>query len=209
MNTKNLIAIVICFWTLLGSAQEQKMTVSEINIFKSNLYAGSKLKTLAADFTQYKKVGFVKKEMKSSGKFYVKNPDRLAWIYSSPMNYRMIFKDKKVFINDQGKTKNMNLSGNKQFEKISQAIQSNMGGNAYDGKDFVSTYYKTATQNILKLDPLGKEVKKSMKQIVLYFDKGTHLIAEVKLIDASNGYTRFILTNQKVNTTLTDSVFAF
>lgn len=191
----------------IGFAQEQKMSASDIANLQSVMRKSVQLKTLTADFTQYKKVSYVKNELVSSGKFYVKNPDRLAWIYRNPVSSAMVFKDKKITIEEKGSKKTMDISRSKQFEKISQAIQSNMNGEIYQGTEFLLSYFQTNKQYILKLDPLAKDVKKAMKQLVLYFDKSSYQVSEVKLLDNSNGFTRFVFSNHKLNEAIADAVF--
>src|SRR5690606_28666067 len=127
------------------------------------------------------------------------NPDRFAWIYHSPVSSAMVFKNKKITIEERGGKKTLDISRSKPFEKISQAIQSNMNGEIYQGTEFSLSYFQTDKQYILKLDPLAKDVKKAMKQLVLYFDKSSYQVSEVKLLDNSNGFTRFVFRNHKVN----------
>lgn len=202
-----LFTFVFPFFLSLAIAQEQKMSATEITAFQNVMRKTTQLKTLTADFVQYKKVSYMKNELVSSGKFYVKNPNRLAWYYSAPVPYTMIFNNKKMTIVEKGKKKTMDLGRSKQFEKINQAIQANMSGAIYQDVDFSPSYYQTSKQYILKLDPVTKDIKKSMKQLVLYVDKANQQVAEVKLIDNSDGLTRFVFSNQKVNATLADDVF--
>lgn len=207
MNIKIVVFTFFCCWMSIGFAQEQKMSASDIANLQSVMRKSVQLKTLTADFTQYKKVSYVKNELVSSGKFYVKNPDRLAWIYRNPVSSAMVFKDKKITIEEKGSKKTMDISRSKQFEKISQAIQSNMNGEIYQGTEFLLSYFQTNKQYILKLDPLAKDVKKAMKQLVLYFDKSSYQVSEVKLLDNSNGFTRFVFSNHKLNEAIADAVF--
>lgn len=198
--------LFFCFLST-GFAQERKMSPAEVASFQKLMAHATQVKTLTADFTQYKKLGYVKKELVSSGKFYVKNPDKLAWFYKNPTPYTLIFKDKKMFLEEKGKKKTMDLSRNEQFEKISRAIQLNMGGSAYKDSEFAPSYYQTSKHYILKLDPTTKDVKKSIKQLLLFFDKSNQLISEITLIDNANGVTRYVFTNQKVNGAVADALF--
>ncbi|MFD2553863.1 LolA family protein [Sphingobacterium tabacisoli] len=207
MKNKFLLSFLLAFCVTVGTAQEQKMSTTEISTFQSVMGKASQVKTLTADFVQYKKVGYVKNELVSSGKFYVKNPDKLAWFYNSPTAYTMVFNNKKMMIEEKGKKKTMDIGRSKQFEKISQAIQSNMNGGTYQGTEFSPSYFQTNKLYILKLNPIAKEVKKAMKQLVVSFDKTTYQVVEVMLLDNSNGSTRFVFTNQKINAALADSVF--
>ncbi|ERJ58479.1 outer membrane lipoprotein carrier protein LolA [Sphingobacterium paucimobilis] len=207
MKINFLLSFFLAFYVSFGVAQEQKMSASEISSFQNLMRKTAQIKTLTADFVQYKKVGYVKNELISSGKFYVKNPDKLAWFYSSPTAYTMVFNDKKMMIEEKGKKKIMDMGRSKQFEKISQAIQANMNGGTYQGTEFSPSYFQSNKLYILKLDPIAKEVKKAMKQLVVSFDKSTYQVAEVMLLDNSNGSTRFVFTNHKINTTLAESIF--
>jgi len=207
MNIKIFVFTFFCCWMSIGFAQEQKMSASDIANFRSVMRKSVQLKTLTAEFTQYKKVSYVKKELISSGTFYVKNPDRLAWVYRNPISSAMIFKGKKIVIKEKGSKKTMDMSRSKQFEKISQAIQSNMNGGTPLGTEFSSSYFQTSKQYILKLDPVAKDVKKAMKQLILCFDKSSYQVSEVTLLDNSKGFTRFVFSNHNVNGAISDSVF--
>jgi len=207
MKNNFLLSFLLAFCVTFGTAQEQKMSTTEISTFQSVMGKASQVKTLTADFVQYKKVGYVKNELVSSGKFYVKNPDKLAWFYNSPTAYTMVFNNKKMMIEEKGKKKTMDIGRSKQFEKISQAIQSSMNGGPCQGTEFSPSYFQTNKLYILKLNPIAKEVKKAMKQLVVSFDKTTYQVVEVMLLDNSNGSTRFVFTNQKINAALADSVF--
>lgn len=202
-----LFSFLFSCFLLNAFAQEQKMSSTEVSSFQKTMGNATQVKTLTADFIQYKKVGYVKNELISSGKFYVKNPHKLAWYYSSPESYTMIFNDKKMSIKEKGKKKTIDIGRSKQFEKISQAIQSNMNGGIYQGTEFSPSYFQTNKLYILKLNPIAKEVKKAMKQLIVSFDKTTYQVVEVMLLDNSNGSTRFVFTNHKINAALADSVF--
>lgn len=208
MNVRYLIPLFLFSFSLFfAQAQEQKMSTSEINTFKKVLANNKNIKTITADFSQYKKVGYVKTEMASSGKFYIQHPNKMAWIYTQPISSSMIFNNNKLILTEKGKTKKMDLGRSKQFQKISEAIQANVNGGVYEGTDFTPSYFHTAKSYILKLDPISKETKKAMKQLIVTFDKGSSQIAELKIIDPSNGYTRFVMTNHKLNSPLDAKIF--
>lgn len=204
------IVLVFIYIGLCSSllAQEQKMSTAEVERFKKELSLHSDIQTLAADFKQYKKVGYVKDEILSSGKFYLKYPNKLAWLYSYPTSYTMIFNDKKISIIENGKTKTANIGRSKQFEKISQAIQANVGEGKFESNDFSASYFQTPKTFVVKLDPIGKDLQKNIKQIVLILDKSTYRLQEINILEPSEGYTRFILTNHKVNIVIEDKLFA-
>ncbi|KGE14838.1 outer membrane lipoprotein carrier protein LolA [Sphingobacterium deserti] len=189
------------------SAQTRQMTASEVNTFQQKLKKTAEVKSLSADFIQYKHMSFMKKPVESAGKVYVKQPNKLSWAYVSPFQYKMVFKDGKIFINDQGDKKTLDLGNSKQFEKISKLISSSMKGSGYDEKEFVVTYFKKGNADMVKLRPKMNDAKKYVKEIELLFSTKDEQVEEVKLIEPSNDYTRFVLKNRKINTTIDDAVF--
>lgn len=190
-----------------SDAQTRQMTSSEISAFQQTLKKSVQVRTLSADFVQYKHMNFIKQPITSSGKIYLKQPDRLSWSYTAPFQYRMVFRDNKIFIDDQGKKKSMDIGNSKQFEKISRLVSSSMRGGGYDEKEFTVSYLKKGDANMLKLSPKLQDIKKYIKEIVLVFSDKDTQVEEVTLVEPSNDYTRFILKNRKVNGQINESVF--
>ncbi|TDS14530.1 outer membrane lipoprotein carrier protein LolA [Sphingobacterium paludis] len=188
-------------------AQTRKMTAAEVTTFQQKLKKVAEVKSLSADFVQYKHVSFMKKPVESAGKVYVKQPNKLSWAYVSPFQYKMVFRDGKVFINDQGNKKTLDIGNSKQFEKISTLISSSMKGGGYDEKEFAVSYFKKGNADLVKLIPKLNDAKKYVKEIELLFSTKDGQVEEVKLIEPSNDYTRFVLTNRKINTGIEDAVF--
>lgn len=154
--TRNLLYFLFCILPFWGIAQDRQMTPAEISAFQKSLQGLAELKTLEADFNQYKYMSFMKKPIEASGKLYIRQPDRLSWFYTAPFQYKMVFKDNKIFINDQGKKSSLNLGNNKQFEKISRLIASGIRGGRYDEKEFTVSYFKQDGLNLVKTAPEGK-----------------------------------------------------
>ncbi len=202
-----ILYFLLCLLPFTGFAQMQKMTPNEITAFQQSLKQVAEIKTLAADFVQYKHMSFMKKPVESSGQLFVKHPDRLSWSYTAPFHYKMVFKNNKIWINDEGKKRTIDLGNNKQFEKISKLMATGMHGGNYDEKEFTVSYFKNNDEPVVKLIPKLSEAKKYIQEIVLTFSKTDKQLQEVKLIEPSNDYTRFVLKNKKINTDIHDSVF--
>jgi len=190
-----------------GWAQTREMKANEIASFQKSLQQLVEIKTLSADFVQYKHLSFMKKPVESSGKLYLQHPDKLSWAYTAPFQYKMVFRDGKIFIDDQGKKQTIDIGNSQQFEKISQLVTSSMRGGQYDEKEFAVAYFKDGGADMLRLTPKLAGAKRYIKEIVLLFSPEDKQIAEVKLVEPSNDYTRFVLKNRKINTTLDESVF--
>ncbi|MFD2967372.1 LolA family protein [Sphingobacterium bambusae] len=202
-----ILYMLLFMLPFLSNAQTRKMTTGEVTAFQQSLKRSAQIKTLSADFVQYKHMSFVKQPITSSGKIYLKQPDRFSWSYTAPFQYKMVFRNNKIFIDDQGKKTSMDIGNSKQFEKISRLVSSSMRGSVYDEKEFTVSYFKKGEVNLLKLLPKLNDTKKYIKEIILVFSSSDTQVEEVTLVEPSNDYTRFVLKNRKVNAQINDSVF--
>ena len=178
-------------------SQEQKMTPAEIAQFKSKIEKETKnIKSLTTDFIQYKHLDFLSKDIETSGKMTFKSPNLLNWQYTSPYQYSIIFKNNKVYINDQGNKTTIDANS-KMFEKINKLIIGSVSGNMFDDKEFLISYYKTKEFYITKLTPKTATIKKYIQQVDLYFPINETTVSQVKLIEPSNDFTRIVFKNKQ------------
>lgn len=204
---------LILLLSLLGlqtlSLAQVKMTDSEIKNFQNKVTSDAKtLQSLSADFTQTKHISFLSKPITSTGKLYLKADEKLKWEYVTPTKYTVVFKNKTLLVNNQGKQQKVDLASNKQFEKLSKLISGTINGNLFDDKEFVVSYFKLEDQNLVKLKPKNKDLMKYVKEIELYFDKSGKLVDKTKMIEPNDDYTLIIFSKKKLNQTIHDSVFS-
>lgn len=205
MQMKQISSLVFLLFTTLFFAQESKMTAAEITKFKSKIEKETKtIKTIKTDFIQYKHLDFLSKDIETSGKMTFKAPNLLNWQYTKPYEYSIVFKNNKVYINDQGKKSTVD---GKMFEKINSLIVGSVSGNMFDDKEFTITYFKSKEFNITKLVPKTATIKKYIKEVELYFPKNESTVAQVKLIEPSNDYTKIVFKNKIINAKVDDSAF--
>ena len=203
-----IIALILCFCNLSLLAQEQKMTETEIVSFKKTVKeVATKIKSLSTDFVQYKHLDFLSKDIETSGKMAFKEPNMLQWQYKKPYNYSIVFKNGKIFIDDEGKKSAMDVSSSKIFAKINKLIVGSVSGDMFDDKEFVISYFKNKTNNITKFIPKDAALKKYIKQIELSFDKDDATVIQVKLLESSEDYTRIVLKNKILNAKIDNSIF--
>jgi len=203
----SLYLMMLLLFSLIAQAQE-KMSPAEVTAFKNAVNATAKgTKTLTTDFVQYKHMDFLAKDIETSGKMIFKAPGLLMWQYTKPYQYSIIFKNNKIHINDGGKKSQMNAGGSKMFDKLTKLIISSVNGNMFDEKEFTISYLKSKDYNITKLVPKDAALKKYIKQMELYFDKKGNMVAEVKMIEPSDDYTRIVFKNKVLNAQVPDSLF--
>lgn len=183
------------------------MSAAEITNFKNAVNATAKnTQTLSTDFTQYKHMDFLAKDIETSGKMHFKSPNMLQWQYVKPYKYSVVFKNNKIYINDGGKKSNVN--SNKMFDKLSKLIAGSVSGDMFDEREFTITYFKNAASNITVLVPKDASLKKYIKQMELSFDKKSNTVSEVKMTEPSGDYTRIVFKNKVINAKIDDAVFS-
>lgn len=199
--------LLFCIINLNVFSQEQKMSVSEITSFKATVEKESKsIKSLKTDFIQYKHLDFLSKDIETSGKMYFKQPNLLNWQYTKPYQYSIVFKNNKIYINDQGNKSTVDAKS-KMFEKINKLIVGSVSGNMFDEKEFTIAYFKNKDYYIVKLTPKTAAIKKYINQIDLHFPINDTTVSEVKLTEPSGDFTRIVFKNKQVNAKIDDSIF--
>lgn len=199
--------ILFSFIVTIGFAQEQKMSNSEILNFKNEVTKETKnIKSLKTDFVQYKHMDFLSKDIETSGKMVFKAPNLLNWQYTKPYQYSIVFKNNKIYINDQGNKSTVDAKS-KMFEKINKLIVGSVSGNMFDDNEFTITYFKTKDYNIAKLFPKTATIKKYIKEVNLFFPENESTVTQVKLIEPSGDYTKIVFKNKQVNAKIDDSAF--
>lgn len=208
MKSRVIAFFFLIFVSNILVAQEQKMSATEITSFKTEVEKESKtIKTIKTDFIQYKHMDFLSKDIETSGKMSFKSPNLLNWQYTKPYNYSIVFKNSKVYINDQGKKNTVDAGNSKLFEKINKMIVGSVSGNVFDDKEFTISYFKTKEFYITKLLPKTKEVQKYIKQIDLFFPINDVTVSQVKLIEPSGDFTKIVFKNKQLNAKIDDSAF--
>lgn len=208
MKSRVIAFFFLIFISDIMVAQEQKMSAAEITSFKAEVEKESKtIKTIKTDFTQYKHMDFLSKDIETSGRMSFKAPNLLNWQYTKPYNYSIVFKNNKVYINDQGKKNTVDAGNSKLFEKINKMIVGSVSGNVFDDKEFAISYFKTKEFYITKLLPKTKEVQKYIKQIDLFFPINDVTVSQVKLIEPSGDFTKIVFKNKQLNAKIDDSAF--
>ena len=207
---KNLIFSFVCFWVLGGMAQAQ-LSPAEIKSLKANINsATANLTSLESTFIQIKHLDFMENDVKSSGKLYYKSKSKIRWEYVSPFSYYVIFNNNKMFVNDNGKTKQSDLSSSKLLKDLSQIMLGTVNGSAVlDETKFKITYSKSGADFLAKMIPTDKTYKKYIKQIDLTFDGKTYLLKKIKTTEPSLDYTLIEFSNQKKNAAVSEDKFAF
>lgn len=189
-------------------AQNTAMSSSEAKTFVTKISSETKqIKTLQSDFTQTKKMDFLDKSIITSGKMSLKTPNLLSWKYTKPYQYSIVFKENKIYINDQGKKSSVDAKS-KTFEKINKLIVGSSNGQMFNDPEFAVTYFKNSNYNIAKFIPKSSQLLKYIKQIELYFPKNASTVSQVNMTEASGDATNIVFKNTKINAQIPASDFS-
>ena len=185
------------------TAEQQKQLVEKID------KAASAMKSMQCDFTQTKSMKLLKREMKSTGMMYFRQPDKLRWQYTSPYDYTFIMNGDKVRIKSTKSTQDINVQGNKIFRQITNIILNTVtGGGLKSASDFTVEVYKSDKGYFAKLYPKKKEVKQVYNVIEIYFNSSLTMVSSVRMIEKTGDETLVNLNNLKANASINEKMFA-
>lgn len=205
---KNIAFGTLLLVSALFSAQNTSMSATEAKAFVSKVSSEAKeIKTLQSDFTQTKKMDFLDKSIVTYGKMSLKTPNMLSWRYTKPYQYSIVFKDNKIFINDQGKKSSVDAKS-KTFEKINKLIVGSSNGKMFNDPEFTVAYFKNGNFNIARFIPKSAQLLKYIKQIELHFPKNQSTVSQVNMTEASGDTTNIVFKNTKINAVIAASEFS-
>jgi len=205
---KNIALSTLLLISSFVFAQNTPMSTAESKAFVTKISSETKeIKTLQTDFTQTKKMDFLDKNIVTHGKMSLKTPNILAWKYTKPYQYSIVFKDNKIFINDQGKKSSVDAKS-KTFEKINKLIVGSSNGQMFNDPEFSVSYFKNANSNIAKFTPKSAQLLKYIKQIELHFPKNQSTVSQVNMTEASGDTTNIVFKNTKINAPIAASEFS-
>lgn len=199
--------LFLCIGIQISNAQKS-LTTEEINTFKSAVEKlDGNTKTIVSDFVQYKHLSFLSNDVETQGKLAFKVPGLVKWEYTSPYKYSIIFKDDKLFIDDEGDKSNIDIGSNKMFKGLNSLITNSVKGNMFDDNAFDISYFKVDDFYLVKFIPKDKDMLQFIAAFELKFDIKTSDVTEVKMIEPSEDYTKIVFKNKTRNTTLNEAVF--
>lgn len=189
-------------------SQQTPISASEVNNFRHDVeQQAEEIYTMSGDFVQVKFIQMMQEEAVSSGKLYFKAPDVLKWEYFKPYNYKILFKDGKLFINDEGEKSITNLRANKLFDKLFNLISESMNGKLLaDTESFDFTYVRVNNDKVVIVKPRDPNLRQMFSQIVLVFDQ-ENLVNSVKLVEKSGDFTEIFFKNVQINQSLEAAIF--
>ena len=182
----------------------QEMSEAEVKMFKDGVKrVSAQTETLSADFSQARHSTYLAKPAESAGRMYFSKAGQVAWNYQRPEVVEIIFRDKKMYVRQKGKTKDINAG--KRLEKFNGLIAGSLTGDLFDAPHFSYSFQKKGEATWVTLTTKDAQLKRSVKKIEMRFED--YAVSEVKLSDPSGDYTRILFKNRQVNQKLPAQIF--
>lgn len=202
----NRILAILLFFSYVGFAQT-KMSVQEAKSLQEMVkQKAQQTQTITSDFVQYKHLEFLSNDIQSSGKLAFKSPDNVSWQYVNPFSYKVVFKDEKLLINDNGNKSKLDLGSSELFKRLNHLISGSINGDMFNADEFKIDYFKQDNASLVHFLPKDLEFAEFIQAFHITFSQiGT--VEEVKMIEPSGDYTRIVFSNRIENKALPDAVF--
>lgn len=203
-----ILKILIFFISLTALGQETQLSKAEVEVFQKEMARQAEnLQTLMADFVQSKHMQMMDEAAESRGRVYFRAPDVLKWVYYNPYDYQILFKDNRLFINDEGHKSVTDTNSNKLFGKLAKLISGSVNGKLLEDCDnFKISYYRLNGAVMARMVPKDENIARMFDEIVLIFN-GQNLVKIVKLKEESGDYTRIEFSNIRVNQEIAPQIF--
>jgi len=198
----------VFFFSIFALQAQTKMSATKAQDLKVKVKAlAENSKTITSDFIQYKHLDFLDNDIETAGKLSFKAPDIVKWEYIKPFIYSVIFKDKKLYIDDNGNKSKVDIGSNKMFKQLNSLIIASVKGDMFDDATFNIDYFVDGKNSLVHFNPKDEKMAKYIKSFHITFNTNGDVI-QVKMIEPSNDYTKIVFSNKELNKTLPDAVFA-
>lgn len=176
----------------------------------NKLYASESaaINTLRSDFIQEKSISMLNNKLVSNGSFIFKKNNKLRMEYVKPYPYLFVMNEDQIIIKNDQKKSNVSVNSNKLFKMISQITIDCVTGNILNSKDFNVKVSENDRVYFLVLKPNQKMLKSLFSEIVLIISKSDFTVDKLDLKETSGDSTTLIFNNKKINTPVSDEVFA-
>lgn len=197
-HTKFLLLILILILPAILSAQTP---MKDPAAFKAGLAATARTtKSIESNFMQEKHLAMLSENIKTRGKFYFLKEDKLRWEYTEPFKYLFILNGGKIFIKDDNRESKFDVNSNKMFREINVILMGSVQGTLLnDQKRFSAGFFENKMSYIVKLRPLTSQLKQSLSEIIINFDKTDYSVTRMEMHEPSGDYTKIDFTGKKIN----------
>lgn len=183
--------------------------VSDLPSFKKQFKTGSAaVLSIHSNFTQEKILTALTEKITSTGKFWFKRSNKVRIEYIKPFVYLMVMNGDKMLVRDDQKENRINVKSNKLFQQVNRIMIDCVQGTILDSKDFATTVFENDNVYLLEMTPSSKALREFFQTIVLTVEKKDYSANSIEMNEPSGDKTTILFTDKKLNTQISDAVFA-
>jgi outer membrane lipoprotein carrier protein len=160
----------------------------------------AEIKTVSALFLQEKHTKLLTKPIKSSGRFFYKQPGMVRWEYSGSINMQVIYTGKELWLYYPDLKEADRLTGLPQYSSLMHFDLSSLSG------DYTISAKKEKNASMLTLVP---KIKGPVRKIEMEFSGQTSFPLAVRMTDSNNEETVIIFSDVRINKNISDEIFRF
>ncbi len=169
----------------------------------------SSIKTVQTLFVEKKHMAMFDMPVVIKGRIYIENPDKFAWIVTSPVEYTLIInKDTIVKWDKINGAKSISLKKNPMFKAVIEQITFWFSGSYASCKNDYDIKLIKKEPAIIKFIPKKHNpASKMLAGITLFFQKDKRYISEIQLSEKNTDSTELFFKDVKINSKIDKSVW--
>ncbi len=203
----NFLIILFSLISSFAFAQDYSAVSNAIEVQNKIIESNQSAETLQASFTQEKHMSILNKPFISTGKFYLKQPEKVRWEYTAPFNYIVVLVDEQVTIKDGDDLQNYDMSKNAIFKEVNKVMSGMVNGKMLEDRSFESSFFESSNDYKVVLKPKVESVRSFITEINVYFDKENFQTLQVTMFEKEGDKTIIKFTDTKINAPINDTVF--
>jgi outer membrane lipoprotein-sorting protein len=164
--------------------------------------------SIQSNFTQEKILTALTEKITSTGKFWFKRSNKVRIEYVKPFVYLMVMNADKMLVRDDQKENRINVKSNKLFQQVNRIMIDCVQGTILDSRDFSTRAFENDKTYLLEMTPVSKLLREFFQTIVLKVDKKDYSVNLIEMNEPSGDKTTILFTDKKLNTQISDAVFA-
>ena len=194
-----IFLVVVVFVATVSWSQTALSKTQQDELKTTVQKQAAKTRTIQSDFEQVKHIDMLENEVTSKGMLAFVAPDNILWQYKTPNDYKVVFKEEMLFVNNEGRKEEIKLSGNRLFRSFNALIVNSIKGDMFDEDQFEIAYFMQNNNYLVQFFPKEKRLKRFIASFELLFEKTSGQVIQVKLIEPNADYTTITFSNRKTN----------
>lgn len=184
-------------------------SVADTDAFRKQFAAGSqKVTAITSDFVQVKELAALAEKVTATGKFWFKRSNKVRIDYEKPFVYRLIINGDRMLVKDAQKETRINAKSDKLFQQVNRIVVDCVQGTIPESKDFSTRVLEDDKTYRFEMTPVNKTLKEFFQSVVLTVDKKDYAAVSIYMFEPGGDSTAIIFSNKKLNTEVSDAVFA-